>query len=88
MVATTRGLGVGEVSGPGQTKFGCDIGKLNGTLKAEVPTLGDVREELTVELSQMAAQEAITKAAEAADVQIPADLEVDPAILKQITLLD
>lgn len=86
--AATIALAVGEVSAPVQTQFGWHIIKLNDTRKADIPTLEDVRDNLTQELSQMTAQEAITSATDAADVQIPADLEIDPAVLKQIDLLE
>lgn len=86
--AATIALAVGEVSAPVQTQFGWHVIKLNETRQADIPTLEDVRENLTQELSQIAAQEAITAATEAADVQVPADLEIDPAALKQTDLLD
>lgn len=86
--AATIALEVGEVSAPVQTQFGWHIIKLNETRKAEIPTLEDVRADLTQELSQIAAQEAIQNATEAADVQVPADLEIDPAVLKQTDLLE
>ncbi len=86
--AATIALGVGEVSDPVQTQFGWHVIKLNETRQADIPTLEDVRAELTQELSQIKAQEAIRTATESADVQVRADVEIDPAMLKQIDLLD
>ncbi|MBW4706764.1 peptidylprolyl isomerase [Roseobacter sp. YSTF-M11] len=86
--AATIALSVGEVSAPVQTQFGWHIIKLNDTRKAAIPTIEEVRGDLTNEIRQMAAQQAITEAADAADVQLPADQEIDPAVLKQIDLLE
>lgn len=86
--AATIALSPGEVSAPVQTQFGWHIIKLNETRKAEIPTLEDVRENLANEIRQEAAQNAIKEATDKADVKIPADLEIDPAILKQVELLE
>ncbi|WP_298916030.1 peptidylprolyl isomerase [uncultured Roseobacter sp.] len=86
--AATIALGVGEVSVPVQTQFGWHIIKLNDTRKAAIPTLDDVRGDLSNEIRQQVAQEAITSAASNADVKVFADQVIDPAILKQTDLLE
>ncbi|WP_298968901.1 peptidylprolyl isomerase [uncultured Roseobacter sp.] len=86
--AATIALAVGEVSSPVQTQFGWHVIKLNETRSAEIPTLDDVREELSNEIRQGAAQAAIEEATDKAEVKVPAELDLDPAILKQTELLE
>ncbi len=86
--SATIALEVGEVSAPVQTQFGWHIIKLNEVRSADIPTLEDVRDDLTAQLSQQIAQQAIKDAADNADVQLPAGLDIDPALLKQTELLD
>ncbi|WP_299501580.1 peptidylprolyl isomerase [uncultured Roseobacter sp.] len=86
--AATIALAVGEVSSPVQTQFGWHVIKLNETRSAEIPTLDDVREELSNEIRQGAAQAAIEDATDKAEVKVPAELDLDPAILKQTELLE
>lgn len=86
--AATIALAVGEVSAPVETQFGWHVIKLNDARKADIPTIDDVREDLANEIRQGAAQEAITDAADKADVQVPADLVIDPSVLKQTDLLE
>lgn len=86
--AAAIALSVGEVSAPVETQFGWHVIKLNETRQADIPTLDAVRDDLTQELSQILAQEAIAAATDGADVKVPVDLEVDPALLKQTDLLE
>lgn len=86
--AATIALTVGGVSEPIQTQFGWHVIRLNDARQANIPTLEDVREELSNEIRQNTAQKAIQEAADQADVKVPSELEIDPAILKQISLLE
>ncbi|WP_187428432.1 Foldase protein PrsA [Roseobacter fucihabitans] len=86
--AAAIALAVGEVSDPVQTQFGWHVIMLNDIRKANIPTFEDVRNDLVQEIRQSVAQQTIEDVTNAANVQAPTGLEIDPAVLKQIDLLD
>ncbi len=86
--AAVIALEVDEVSGPVETQFGWHIIKLNDLRKTEVPSLESVRDELTGELNNAAARDIISSAADEAELVIPENADIDPAILSQRDLLD
>jgi peptidyl-prolyl cis-trans isomerase C len=77
----------GEVSAPIQTDFGWHLVKLTETRPAEAPTLDDLRAELAAEIETKALQDHIQAVTDAATVTRPGE-SIDPAVLKDQTLLD
>lgn len=77
----------GEVAGPIQTQFGWHLVKLNETRPAAVPTLDELRAELTDELQRNAMEAQVADLTAKATVT-RADAGIDPAVLKDLTLLD
>jgi peptidyl-prolyl cis-trans isomerase C len=81
-------LEVGAVSEPVKTQFGWHVIKLNETRLIDVPELEDVREQM----EQKAREDAVTAQIEALVAQ--ADLEkaepgsIDPAILRDMSLIE
>jgi len=78
----------GDVAGPVQTQFGWHLIKLNESKLQSAPTLDDVRTEIVSALEAEAIQQAMTELNEGATIE-RADIEVlDPAVLKDTSLLD
>ncbi len=76
----------GAVSGPVQTQFGWHIIKLTETRLATGPTLEEKRPELAGELQRKAVEDYVTSLTAKADINKMTD-GIDPAILKDLTLL-
>ena len=81
------GMKAGEVVGPVKTDFGWHLVKLIATRDAAKPTLDDVRDELAVEIETKTVEEHIATLTAAATVEKPGE-GIDPALLKDTTLLD
>jgi len=77
----------GELKGPVKTDFGWHIIQLIETRPTAAPTLDDVRDELAAELEQKAVAAEIESLTAAAKVEKPGE-GIDPAVLKDETLLD
>lgn len=77
----------GELAGPVETQYGWHIIRLNDTRTAAKPTIEDVRQELEGELQGRAVEERVKELTEAAKVEKMVD-GIDPAILKDVDLLD
>lgn len=77
----------GELKGPVQTDFGWHLIQLVETRQAAIPSLDDVREELASEIEQKAVSQAVADLTAAAKVEKPGE-GIDPAVLKDETLLD
>lgn len=80
-------LDVGEYLGPLETQFGWHLVLLNDTRLTQAPALEDVREALEENLQREAAQAALTRATEAAEIE-RAYQDLDPDILSRSELLD
>lgn len=81
------GMKAGEVAGPVKTDFGWHLIKLNETRQAAAPKLDDVRDELAQEIEGKVVEEYIAKLTADAKIDKPGE-GIDPAILKDTTLLD
>lgn len=79
---------VGAVSAPVQTQFGWHVIKLNEKRLTEAPSLESVREELTLQIQQTAAQQQIEDVTNAADVDRSVAENIDPSLIKNHALLD
>lgn len=86
--AATIALEVGAVSDPVETQFGWHVIKLNETRKSEPPALEDVRGQIENMLRRQEVQDILTASTEDADISVPEGLEIDPALLRNLELLD
>ncbi|NUB45414.1 peptidylprolyl isomerase [Fertoebacter nigrum] len=77
----------GEVVGPLQTQFGWHLVKLNETRIAEAPPLDALREELAAEIEQATVEAHVKGLTDAATITRPG-IGIDPALLRDQTLLD
>ncbi|MCB1367653.1 MAG: peptidylprolyl isomerase [Rhodobacteraceae bacterium] len=80
-------LAVGEISPPVETQFGWHVVKLNEMRDTVVPTLDDVRADLTLELQEKAVEEEITALTAAAKIE-RTELVIDPAIIRDVSIFN
>ena len=81
------GMEPGAISPPVQTQFGWHVVKLNETREKPAPTLDEVRDDLAAEIQGKAVEDAIAEATAAATIEKP-EQDLDPALLRDITLID
>ena len=81
-------LDAGEVSAPVQTQFGWHIVKLNETRETPLPTLDDLRFELTTGIQQQGLDALITTLTETADITLPEEGQFDYTLIQNLELLE
>lgn len=86
--AATIALEVGEVSDPVETQFGWHVILLNDSRATTPPTLDEIRDTITGELTTAAATQIIETAADGAELNIPTLEGLDTAIINQRDLLE
>ena len=86
--AAVVALEVGGLSAPVQTQFGWHVIILNDTRVKERPTLEEVRGELEEDVRAAAVDARIAELTTEADIDQPDVTDVDPAVLKDLTLVD
>lgn len=79
-------LEVGEVSAPVETRFGWHVVVLNETRPQGIPTLEEVRGDLTEGLRVARVDAYIESLAEVAEIDRP-ELELDPALIRNTDLI-
>ncbi|MCK8484384.1 peptidylprolyl isomerase [Aliiroseovarius sp. S2029] len=82
------GMEPGSVSAPVQTQFGWHVIKLNETRMKGAPTLDEVRSELTIKVENDAVEAALKALLDAAKIDRIELESIDPAALRDMTLLD
>jgi len=78
---------VGEVAGPIQTDFGYHLILVKETRNAENPPLDQIRDELAADIETAAIEARLKELTDAATVTREGEA-IDPAILKNVTLID
>ena len=85
--AAVEGLEPGAVSEPVETQFGWHVVKLNETRLTEAPPLEEVRAQVEQALREAQVDAEIQRLTEAAAVT-RAEVEIDPAVIRDDALLD
>lgn len=85
--AAVVALEPGAVSAPVQTQFGWHIVKLNETRLRDVPSIDEVRDELRPQVERAAVQARLDELTAAATVD-RAGTDIDPALIKNLDLLE
>ena len=80
-------LKIDELSVPVQTQFGWHLIKLNDVRKTPVPTIAEVRKELITEIKKKKIDFEMSKIIDSADV-IYSDIEIDPKIIREVSMLN
>lgn len=78
----------GAISGPVQTDFGWHVIKLNETRPVSAPELDSVREEIATEIQQTMVSQKIEELMATATIDRSGVESVDPALLKDASLLE
>lgn len=78
---------IGEVAGPIKTDFGWHLILVSETRNTTAPALADVHDEIGAELQKAAMAAFIKSVTDAAQITRP-ETAVDPAVIKDLTLLD
>lgn len=81
-------LEVGEISAPVETQFGWHVVKLNETRQSALPTLDELREELTGEIQQAELTALIASLTEAAEITVPEEGDFDYSLIQNLDLLE
>lgn len=81
-------LEVGQVSDPVQTQFGWHIIKLNETRNRPNPTLEELRAEIAGKLQEELVTSKLAELTAAAEITRPEEGAFDPAVLKNLDLLE
>lgn len=77
----------GAISKPVQTQFGWHVIKLNETRLADKPSFDEMKAELESELFNTVIEEELGRLKKLGTIELSAEGEIDPAILKEDTLL-
>lgn len=77
----------GTVVGPVKTDFGWHLIRVSETRQKAAPTIDEVRDQLAQEIERQSIDAKIAEATAGADVTRPGE-GIDPAVLKDLTLLD
>lgn len=80
-------LEAGAVSAPVETQFGWHVITLNDTREVTPPALDEVRADIEAELRQQAIEARLTGLLDGADVTRPDAEAVDPAVLRDLSIL-
>ena len=86
--AAVVALEPGAVSAPVETQFGWHVIRLNETRPVPVPTLEEVRDQISGELEQAAIEAAIAELQESADITQLEAGQIDPAVIGNVNLLE
>lgn len=78
---------IGEVAGPVKTDFGWHLILVSETRNAAAPALADVHDQLAADMQKEAIAAFIKSVTDKAEIARP-EVEVDPALIRDMTLLD